>query len=153
MDARFVDMVREAATYLGDMIYEDCRWKWCNQEVSPPKARGVYFLVSEEGVEKVGSARGRRGIRGRLADYCRGKSSRDAMDSTDRLWNRVMVEGELDGRRLHVYCVEVPVRVEEVVTALGRLVVEFAPVLDVEAYYFVAAKRSGEPMRLSGGAA
>jgi hypothetical protein len=37
---------------------------------------------------------------------------------------------------LWVYCVEVPMRMEEVVTSLGRLVVEFVPVLDVEAYYF-----------------
>lgn len=154
MEARLSWMVEESCRFLGRMEYRGRSWSWvggCPSDV--PRDRGVYFLVSEEGVEKVGSARGRGGLKQRLSGYCRAKSSDDRMDSTDLLWRRVMVGGELAGRVVSVYCIVLPCRLEEVVTDLGRVSVEFVPVLEVEAHYFRLAVEGGEPMRLSGAAA
>lgn len=150
---RLVDGVVESCVYLGRMEYRGTSWIWVDRCDEVPEEPGVYFLVSDEGVEKVGSARGLRGLRGRLAGYCRSKSEGSRMDSTDELWKRVAGTGELAGRGLDVYCIVLPRRLMEVVTDIGRVSVEFVPVLEVEAHYFGEAKRCGEPMRLSGGAA
>ena len=146
---KMVEEVEKYAMKLGVMKYDGGGWEWEEVVGSVTKKKGIYFLVSEHGIEKVGSARGKYGLRGRLQGYCRKKVDETKRDSTDMLWERVM-EGELRGERISVYCLEMDECIEEVETKMGVVRVEYVPVLEVEAYYFREARLRGEPMRLSG---
>ena len=135
---------------LGRMKYDPSVWGWAWVEGGkPPRTKGVYFLVSSHGIEKVGSARGQNGMKRRLSDYVRRCSRLRVEDRTCVLWDRVMT-GEMQGEEVDVYCIEVDETLMKVVTPLGEVELEANIVLGLEAHYFKLAVAEREPMRLCG---
>lgn len=138
---------------LGRMRYEPSVWGWAWVEriCDVPRTKGVYFLVSPRGIEKVGSARGVNGMKRRMSDYVRKCSRLRVEDRTCVLWDRVMT-GEMAGVEVDVYYIGVEDTYVRASTPLGEVELEAGIVLGLEAHYFKRAVSEGEPMRLCGSA-
>jgi len=150
---KLIDLVRKNCALLGMLEYDSTRWgwKWTEGGTDIPRSRGVYFLVSSHGIEKVGSALGRGGIRQRMSNYTRKYSQLKASDPTNMLWDTSM-NGCLRGESISVYFMVVPdEEPRSIETPLGSVEVIMNPTLNIEAHFFGIAKREGEPMRLCGG--
>lgn len=148
---RLIDQVISKCFYVGRMAYDadTWGWKWVEGGSDIPKWRGIYFLLSSRGIEKVGSARGQKGMKRRFADYVRRCKRLRTEDRTCVLWDRVMT-GEMKGEEIRVYCMEIDDSLQHVETALGCVEVNSGFVLGVEAHYFSQAVTENEPMRLCG---
>lgn len=135
----------------GKLISSEITWKEDKGFIGFPKGltddRGVYFVVSQYGIEKVGKADGKFGFKGRMISYkssinSKNKSPRDA---SCKLWEEMMMS-ELHGEVLSIYFIDVPLITQkihgvEVITSAAR---------EFEEQMSIAAREANQPMRLAG---
>jgi hypothetical protein len=148
-------MSSDAIRHLGTMRYVADRhgFVWREGGDAVPSEKGVYFLLSPAGLEKVGSATGRGGLRQRLRGYTAGSTTLKD-DPTNHRWHRVMT-GPLAGAPIAVYGMTVSDEVARVETPFGPMTLPFNATLALEAALFrlaSAGEPSKHPMRLAGAA-
>ena len=149
---KLVELVRKNCSLLGKLAYDpnSFGWKWIEGGADLPRLRGVYFLVSIYGIEKVGSARGRCGIRQRFFNYTRKYDQLNSSDPTNVLWHSMMSSCLL-GEEISVYYMEVPDEEMRVIsTPIGSFSSKVNVTLNVESHFFKTAMEEKEPMRLCG---
>jgi hypothetical protein len=141
--------VISSAQFGGRMKYSSSGfgWEWSEQKELPTD-HAVYFLLSSFGIEKVGKADGKRGLKQRFSRYLKvNKTLKN--DDTDKRWHRIMSQDML-GQEIQIYYITFPKETKTLKTVLGELEIKFSPVSQVEKVLFLAAKDQRNPMRLSG---
>jgi hypothetical protein len=148
-DRMLLNSIQSSATYGGRLKYRKSGygWEW-DKQGNLPSIKGVYFLLSKHGIEKVGSANGKFGLKGRIRQYTR-KNKKLPNDATDILWNRIM-SNELLNEYIDVYYIVIEGTLNNVHTSIGTIEVISCPILEVETSLFYQAKNQAEPMRLAG---
>ena len=123
-------------------------WEWTAKEELPSE-HAVYFLLSSFGIEKVGKADGKGGLKQRFSRYLKvNKTLKN--DDTDKRWHRTMSSQDMLDQEIQIYYITFPKETKTLKTSLGELEIKFSPASQVEKVLFLTAKREGNPMQLSG---
>ena len=126
-------------------------WEWTAKEELPSE-HAVYFLLSSFGIEKVGKADGKGGLKQRFSRYLKvNKTLKN--DDTDKRWHRTMSSQDMLDQEIQIYYITFPKETKTLKTSLGELEIKFSPASQVEKVLFLTAKREGNPMQLSGNSA
>lgn len=123
-------------------------WEWSEQKELPTD-HAVYFLLSSFGIEKVGKADGKGGLKQRFSRYLKvNKTLKN--DDTDKRWHRTMSSQDMLDQEIQIYYITFPKETKTLKTSLGELEIKFSPASQVEKVLFLTAKSERNPMRLSG---
>lgn len=149
MKKSLLNEILRAGTKVGKIRYRISHygWEWIEKKEIPIE-KGVYFLVSKTGIEKVGSARGKKGLKGRLSQYTL-KHKTLKKDHTNIKWHEIMTNDMVD-ETIDVYCISIQDFDHQIVTPIGNVDIKMCGVLEAEEFFFYKAKKELEPMRLSG---
>jgi len=142
--------VISSAHFGGKMKYSSSGfgWEWSEQKELPTD-HAVYFLLSSFGIEKVGKADGKGGLKQRFSRYLKvNKTLKN--DDTDKRWHRTMSSQDMLDQEIQIYYITFPKETKTLKTSLGELEIKFSPASQVEKVLFLTAKREGNPMQLSG---
>jgi hypothetical protein len=150
MTTSLYQKVIDSTTFGGRMKYSSSGfgWEWTAKKELPSE-HAVYFLLSSFGIEKVGKADGKGGLKQRFSRYLKvNKTLKN--DDTDKRWHRTMSSQDMLDQEIQIYYITFPKETKTLKTSLGELEIKFSPASQVEKVLFLTAKSEGNPMRLSG---
>ncbi|MDA8646949.1 hypothetical protein N9L54_05915 [Porticoccaceae bacterium] len=140
-----IEFMKKNAVFHSVMTY-NCDRKSFRLDSYDNTNQGVYFILYEEDILKIGKADGQEGLKGRLKTYrSRLVKNFENGDSTVALWNRVMT-GVLNGRVLSIYVL--PIEPEK--KLFHGIKVELSIVRSLELELSKLAKQQGHSLQLSG---
>lgn len=137
--------VTKNATYHSSMTYDENR-KSFNLKPYSKTHTGIYFILNDQDILKIGKADGKQGLKGRISTYrTRLVSNYKKGDPTVILWHKVMME-ELSNKILSMYLL--PLESKKII--YKGIEVEAMIARSLEYKLSELAKRQNHSMKLSG---
>jgi len=140
-----IEFISENALFHSEMTYNLERKSF---DLDPYESTypGIYFILDNQDILKIGKADGKQGLKGRIANYrTRLVKNFEKGDSTVLLWNTVMT-GSLNETVLSIYLLPLEPRTT---THLG-IEVEIMIARSLESKLSKLAKKQHHSMKLSG---
>jgi hypothetical protein len=142
---KIIDFIKDNAKFHSFMTYNNSMKSF---DIEPYKEThpGVYFIVCDDCIQKVGKAEGKYGLKGRMSQYTGNKVKTFQNDKTDVLWNSVMTN-ELKNKKLEMYVLPT----EPIIFKFLGIEVEGMIARSLEKKLSILAREQDHPMLLSRG--